>query len=140
MRKLNFLWALLASALFVVGCDTDNPNTGLSEQPEITIAEVATTFDSFTFEVTTTVEGTLGYAYVAEGYNAPKIDEMFAANSVEVNDKATLKIEGLNDNTTYTLYAVLRAANGGVLSAPKSIKFTTADDGVDNPITIKNTT
>ena len=152
MRKLNSLWALLLGVLFVVGCNPDTPpvndpdNGGgnddpqptPTEKPEITLAQTELTFDSFTFEVTTTVAGELGYAIVAEGYEAPKIDELYALNSAEVKDKATITISDLNDNTNYTLYAVLRA--GDQQSAPKTLKFTTPDDGVDNPIVIHSAT
>lgn len=152
MRKLNSLWALLLSVLFVVGCNPDTPpvndpgNGGgnddpqptPTEKPEITLAQTELTFESFTFEVTTTVAGELGYAVVAEGYDAPKIDELYSLNSAEVKDKATITISDLNDNTNYTLYAVLRA--GDQQSAPKTLKFTTPDDGVDNPIVIHSAT
>ena len=152
MRKLNSLWALLLGVLFVVGCNPDTPpvndpdNGGgnddpqptPTEKPEITLAQTELTFDSFTFEVTTTVAGELGYAIVAEGYEAPKIDELYALNSAEVKDMATITISDLNDNTNYTLYAVLRA--GDQQSAPKTLKFTTPDDGVDNPIVIHSAT
>ena len=143
MRKLNLLWALLLSAVFVVGCSPDNPTPDdpkpvPGEKPVITLTEVEATFDSFTFEVTTTVAGTFGYAVVAEGYAAPKIDELYSLNSAEVADKATITVENLNDNTNYTLYAVLRA--GGQQSAPKTLKFTTPDDGMVNPIVINSTT
>ena len=152
MRKLNSLWALFLGVLFVVGCNPDTPpvndpdNGGgnddpqptPTEKPEITLAQTELTFDSFTFEVTTTVSGELGYAIVAEGYEAPKIDELYALNSAEVKDKATITISDLNDNTNYTLYAVLRA--GDQQSAPKTLKFTTPDDGVDNPIVIHSAT
>ena len=145
MRKLNLLWALLLSAFCVVGCNNDTPEDKPqpgpdAPMPEITLEEMAVTFESFIFKVTTTVEGTLGYAVVAEGVATPKIDEMFAANSVEVVDEAQLIVEGLNDNTNYTLYAVLRAKEGATLSAPKNIKFTTPDDGVASPIVIHNAT
>lgn len=152
MRKLNSLWALLLGVLFVVGCNPDTPPVNApdngggnddpqptpTEKPEITLAQTELTFDSFTFEVTTTVAGELGYAIVAEGYEAPKIDELYALNSAEVKDKATITISDLNDNTNYTLYAVLRA--GDQQSAPKTLKFTTPDDGVDNPIVIHSAT
>jgi hypothetical protein len=141
MRKLNLLWALLLSAVFVVGCNPDNPTPDKptpSEKPVITLTEVESTFDSFTFEVTTTVAGKLGYAVVAEGYDAPKIDDLYSLNSAEVADKKTIKVEGLNDNTNYTLYAVLRA--GDQQSAPKTMKFTTPDDGKVNPVVIHGAT
>lgn len=150
MRKLNSLWALLLSVLFVVGCNpdtppVDGPNNGggndeptPTEKPEITLAQTEVTFDSFTFEVTTTVAGELGYAVVAEGYDAPKIDQLYSLNSAKVNDKLSITVSDLNDNTNYTLYAVLRA--GDQQSAPKTLKFTTPDDGVDNPIVIHSTT
>lgn len=143
MRKLNLLWALLLSAVFVVGCNPDNPTPDNpqpqpGEKPVITLTEVEATFNTFSFEVTTTVAGTLGYAVVAEGYAAPKIDEIYALNSVELKDKATITIENLNDNTNYTLYAVLRTSDQQ--SAPKTLKFTTPDDGKVNPIVINSTT
>ena len=146
MRKLNYLWALLCSALLVMGCQPDNPtpdgpgggNDTPTEKPEITLTEVETTFDSFTFEVATTVAGELGYAVVAEGYDAPKIDELYSLNSVEVKDKLNITISDLNDNTNYSLYAVLRT--GSQQSTPKTIKFTTPDDGKVNPIIIRSAT
>ena len=143
MRKLNLLWALLASAIFVVGCTPDTPDTpqddpGTTETPVITLTEVEATFDSFTFEVSTTVAGKLGYTVVAEGYDAPKIDQLYELNSIEVKDKATITVSNLNDNTNYTLYAVLRSANSQ--SAPKTLKFTTPDDGKVNPIVIHSAT
>ena len=144
MRKLNLLWALLLSAVFVVGCNPDTPTPDEPTppqpgvKPEITLTEVEVAFDSFTFEVTTTVAGELGYAVVAEGYSAPKIDELYALNSVEVADKTTIKVENLNDNTNYTLYAVLRSGNQQ--SAPKTLKFTTPDDGKVNPVVIHSAT
>ena len=150
MRKLNFLWALLFSALFVVGCSSDvtetdkpGPEPGPddptpTEKPEITLTQTEVTYETLTFEVTTTVAGTLGYAVVAEGYDTPKIDELYALNSAEVKDKLSITISDLNDNTNYTLYAVLRA--GDQQSAPKTLKFTTPDDGKDNPIVIHSAT
>ena len=145
MRKLNYLWALLATALFVVGCTPDNPEPEPgpdepvnTEKPVITLTQTEVTFDSFTFEVTTTVDGELGYAVVAEGYDTPKIDELYSLNSAEVNGKATITVSDLNDNTNYTLYAVLRAGNEQ--SVPKTLKFTTLDDGVVNPIVINSVT
>ena len=148
MKKLHFLWALLCSALIAVGCNTDVPGPDEpgpdepkpAEKPEITITETEVTFNTFTFEVTTTVEGTLGYAVVAEGYDTPKLDELFSLNSAEVSDKLSITISNLNDNTNYTLFAILRAANGKTLSAPKTLKFTTPDDGKVNPIVIHSAT
>jgi hypothetical protein len=150
MRKLNFLWALLFSALFVVGCSSDvtetdkpGPEPGPddptpTEKPEITLTQTEVTYETLTFEVTTTVAGTLGYAVVAEGYDAPKIDELYTLNSAEVKDRLSITISDLNDNTNYTLYAVLRA--GSQQSTPKTLKFTTPDDGVANPIVIHSAT
>ncbi len=146
MRKLHFLWALLCSVLLAVGCNTDKAETDKpgpdgptpTEKPVITLTETEATFNSFTFEVTTTVAGELGYAVVAEGYEAPKIDELYALNSAEVKDKLSIVVEGLNDNTNYTLYAVLRA--GDQQSAPKTLKFTTPDDGKVNPVVIHSAT
>ena len=148
MRKLNYFLALLSSALLVVGC-TSNPaepeptppgpeDPTPTERPEITLNQIEVSFDSFTFEVTTTVAGELGYAVVAEGYNAPKIDELYSLNSANVEDKLSITISDLNDNTNYTLYAVLRA--GDQQSAPKTLKFTTPDDGKVNPVVIHSAT
>lgn len=144
MRKMLFLWALI-SVFCAVGCQkggndpepNPQPNPGGSK-PEITLTEGEVTANAFTFEVTTTAAGELGYAVVAEGYKAPSFDELFTHNSAAVEDKATITIEKLNDNTSYTLFAVLRATNGGTLSDPKKLAFTTPDDGEDNPITIDN--
>ena len=144
MRKMLFLWALI-SVFCAVGCQkggndpepNPQPNPGGSK-PEITLTESKVTANAFTFEVTTTAAGELGYAVVAEGYKAPSFDELFTHNSAAVEDKATITIEKLNDNTSYTLFAVLRATNGGTLSDPKKLAFTTPDDGVDSPITIDN--
>lgn len=144
MRKMLFLWALI-SVFCAVGCQkggndpepNPQPNPGGSK-PEITLTESEVTANAFTFEVTTTAAGELGYAVVAEGYKAPSFDELFTHNTAAVEDKATITIEKLNDNTSYTLFAVLRATNGGTLSDPKKLAFTTPDDGVDNPITIDN--
>lgn len=144
MRKMLFLWALI-SVFCAVGCQkggndpepNPQPNPGGSK-PEITLTEGEVTANAFTFEVTTTAAGELGYAVVAEGYKAPSFDELFTHNTAAVEDKATITIEKLNDNTSYTLFAVLRATNGGTLSDPKKLTFTTPDDGEDNPITIDN--
>ena len=147
MRKLHFLWTLLASALFVVGCsksdsntDTPTPDPVPGAKPEITLTEVEATYNTFTFKATTTIAGTLGYAIAPEGSKTPTFDEMFAANSVELTNEATLTVENLNDNTSYTLYAVLRATADNSLSAPKNLKFTTPDDGKVNPVVIDNAT
>ena len=149
MRKLHFLWTLLASALFVVGCSKSDSNTDTptptpdpvpGAKPEITLTEVEATYNTFTFKATTTIAGTLGYAIAPEGSKTPTFDEMFAANSVELTNEATLTVENLNDNTSYTLYAVLRATADNSLSAPKNLKFTTPDDGKVNPVVIDNAT
>ena len=155
MRKLNFLWVLLLSALFMVGCnpnpDVDNPTPPNTEdpgngneneegKPVITLAQIEVSSNSFTFEVKTTAAGTLGYIAVPEDFKAPTIDEMFAANTVEVTDTKRITLENLNDNAKYKLYAILRASEGGVLSAPKNIKFSTPDDGIASPITIHSAT
>ena len=161
MKKLFTIWAVMLSVLFAVGCtennQTDQPNNGSntenpgdnnggenngttdeSTKPVISIKEVEVTADSFTFEVTTNVPGVLGYTVVAEGFSAPKMDEWFAANSKEIEGTENITISNLNDNTNYTLYAILRASKDSNLSAPKNYKFTTPDDGVANPITIDN--
>ena len=159
MKRLFTIWAVMLSVLFAVGCTetpNDQPNDNNTEKPgdnngednggntneptnpviSINAAEVLP--NSFTFEVTTNVPGTLGYTVVAEGFTAPKMDEWFSANSKEVTQKETITIDNLNDNTNYTLYAILRASQDGTLSAPKNWKFTTPDDGIANPITIDN--
>ena len=116
----------------------DKPTPGVT--PEISIEQTALDFNSFTFTVTTSVEGELGYAVVAEGNATPKIDELFALNSAEVKDTATLTVSDLNDNTSYTLVAILRAKEDGTLSEPAKLQFTTPDDGVENPIVINEVT
>ena len=148
MRKLFTICATLLGVIGLVGC-TETPDTPKPEEPNvnpvyptpvITIAEVEVAANSFTFEVTTDVDGTLGYTVVPEGFEKPTVDEWFVANSAEVSGTQEITITNLNDNTTYTLLAILRAKEGGKLSAPKTHKFTTPDDGVVNPIVISNTT
>ncbi len=150
MRRLFNIWAVILCALAVVGCEKapvdDNPDTGGQDQPtpgatpEITLEQKALDFSSFTFEVKTNVEGELGYAVVAEGNTTPKIDELFALNSTEVKDAATITVSDLNDNTSYTLVAILRAKEDGTLSDPAKLQFTTPDDGVESPIVINEVT
>lgn len=150
MRRLFNIWTLILCAFAVVGCEKtpvddgtgtgggDKPTPGVT--PEISIEQTALDFNSFTFTVTTSVEGELGYAVVAEGNATPKIDELFALNSAEVKDTATLTVSDLNDNTSYTLVAILRAKEDGTLSEPAKLQFTTPDDGVENPIVINEVT
>ena len=150
MRRLFNIWTLILCAFAVVGCEKtpvddgtgtgggDKPTPGVT--PEITLEQKALDFNSFTFTVTTNVEGELGYAVVAEGNATPKIEELFALNSAEVKDTATLTVSDLNDNTSYTLVAILRAKEDGTLSEPAKLQFTTPDDGVENPIVINGVT
>ncbi len=137
------IFALVATIAAVIGCQPDTPepqpNPGVSK-PEITLTEGEVTATSFTFEVTTTAKGELGYAVIAEGYDTPSIDQLFTHNTATVESTATLTVENLNDNTNYTIFAVLRAEDGGILSDPKKLTFTTLDDGVENPIVINNVT
>ena len=141
MRRLLNIWALILCTLAIVGCENEPVDDNTKEptpsvKPEITLTEQSVDYYSITFDVTTTIDGELGYAVVAEGYEAPSMPEWFAQNTVMVNKSATITVDGLNDNTSYTIYAVLRASDGGTLSAPKTLKFTTADDGEDSPIEI----
>ena len=145
MRKLFTLCATIFGILSLVGCtdDTTTPQTpsgGDGVTPEITLSEVSTTPASITFEVTTNVTGTIGYAVAAEGYKAPNADTWFTANSAEISGTQQITLSGLNDATNYTLYVILRAKDSGKLSAPKTLKFSTPDDGIANPITVLNTT
>ena len=145
MRKLFTLCATIFGILSLVGCtdDTTTPQTpsgGDGITPEITLSEVSTTPASITFEITTNVTGTIGYAVAAEGYKAPNADTWFTANSAEVSGTQQITLSGLNDATNYTLYVILRAKDSGKLSAPKTLKFSTPDDGIANPITVLNTT
>ena len=136
MRRLFNIWAVILCALAVIGCEKNpvddgtgtgnNPTPGTT--PEITLEQTAIDFNSFTFKVTTNVEGELGYAVVAEGNSTPKIEELFALNSAEVKDTATLTVSDLNDNTAYTLVAILRAKEDGTLSSPAKLQFTTPDE------------
>ncbi len=135
MRKLFSIFTLMAYVIGLVGCE---PINSVGTKPEITLTEVEVLADKFTFEVSTNVAGELGYAVVAEGYKTPGINELFTHNTATIKDNATITIEKLNDNTKYTLFAVLRATDGGTLSDPKKLTFTTPDDGVDSPITIDN--
>ena len=148
MRKSLFLWTLLLSVACAVGCSkspdsTDNtktppPTPTPDAKPEIALTAGEVTSSSFTFSITTTVAGELGFGVAAEGYANPTIDELFARNSAEVTDNATLTVENLTDDTNYTLFAVLRAKDSGVLSEPKKLTFTTAKDNSNNPIRIEN--
>ena len=156
MRKTLQLCTLLLAALCMISCGGDNgvdnkPNTPENPEnpnnpeqpavtPEISVTEVELTFDSYTFEVTSNVEGELGYVYVKDGFDVPQFQDWFAHHSEQIKDKVTIKISDLNDDTTYKLCVVLRSSKDGVLSAPKMITFTTPDDGVKNPITIDNAT
>ena len=135
MRKLFSIFTLMAYVIGLVGCE---PINSVGTKPEITLTEVEVLADKFTFELRTNVAGELGYAVVAEGYKTPGINELFTHNTATIKDNATITIEKLNDNTKYTLFAVLRATDGGTLSDPKKLTFTTPDDGVDSPITIDN--
>lgn len=142
MRKSLFLTALILSVICAVGCSKTNeqqkPNPNPGVKPEITLTAGEVTYNSFTFEVTTTVAGELGYAVIAEGAQAPSIDEMFSRNTVTVESTSTITVEGLNDNFNYSLRAVLRSTEGGILSDPKKLDFSTPDDGEESPITIDN--
>lgn len=141
MRRLIYLWSLIVSALFVVGCNETPPDVEKpAEKPEITIQLVEFTASSLTFEISTTVAGEAGYVVVAEGYSTPSINEWFGVNSVQVEDKTTVKVDNLVDDTNYTLYVALRSADGGILSSPKNHAFTTPNDGVTNPIELINAT
>ena len=142
MRKLFTLCAAIFGILSLVGCtdDTTIPSGGDVVTPVITLSEVDTTPDSITFEVETNVAGTIGYAVSPDGYKAPNADTWFTANSAEVSGTQQITLSGLNDDTNYTLYVILRAKDSGKLSAPKTLKFSTPDDGVANPITVFNTT
>ena len=146
MRKLFTLCATIFGILSLVGCtdDTTTPQTpsgGGSATPEISLSEVSTAPNSITFEVVANVAGTIGYAVAPEGYKAPNADTWFTANSADVVAGSTeVTLSGLNDDTNYTLYVMLRSKDSGQLSAPKTLKFTTPDDGIANPITVLNTT
>lgn len=142
MRKLFNIFALIASVMFVVGCQPDNPEPeptpGDKTKPEITLTAVETTATSFTFEVETTIPGTLGYAVVAKGFESPTFNEMFARNSMEISSKQTITVDALNGGTEYSLYAILRANESNILSSPQKLSFTTEEDNSNNPIKIKN--
>ena len=148
MRKLFTLFATLLSVVSFVACtetpqSTDKPNTPedpQTEAPAITLTEVEVTANTFTFTVTTNVEGTLGYTVAPTAYEQPKVDEWFLANSKEIAGTETITVSGLNDNTSYRLYAILRSKADQQLSAPKTLKFDTPDDGIANPIVVRNCT
>ena len=146
MKKLFNILAVILCALAVVGCEKNpvdnggNKPTPPAVTPEISLTQVAVEYNSFTFEVSTNVDGELGYAAVIKGNATPKIDELFALNSAEVKDKTQITIEGLNDNTDYTLVAILRSKVDGQFSTPAKLEFTTPDDGKENPIVIDEVT
>ena len=94
MKKLFTLFVALLGMLSFVGCsdtpDTPEPPKPSGEAPQITLSEVEVTTNSFTFTVTTNVAGTLGYAVAPAGFDAPKVDEWFMANSIEVAASETI--------------------------------------------------
>ena len=142
MRKLFNIFSLIASVMFVVGCQPDNPTPeptpGDKTKPQITLTAVEATATSFTFEVETTIAGTLGYAVVAKGFDNPTFDEMFARNSKEVTSKETITVDGLNGGTEYAVFAILRANETNILSNAQKLSFTTEEDNSNSPIKIKN--
>ena len=139
MRKLFTIFALLLGAISFVGCSSDDTPSG-DTQPQISITQVAVTSNTFTFKVTTSVAGTLGYTVVAEGYETPKVNQWFTENSKEVKKSETITISNLNSDTNYALYAIFRTKKSGNLSVPHKIEFTTPDDGINTPIVIHNAT
>lgn len=145
MRKLFTLCATIIGLFSLIGCTDDTttpqkPSTGETTTPEISLSLVEAAPNSVIFEVTTNVDGTLGFVASPDGYKAPNVDTWFTANSEEVSGTQQITLSNLNDDTNYTLYAILRAKDGGMISAPKTLKFSTPDDGVANPITVLNTT
>lgn len=145
MKRLSALWSLLFCVAALVGCGGDNgevdqPTPPPSEKPVLDLKEVETTFNSVTVEISSNVPAEYGLCIVREGYDAPHIDEWFLQNHGDVDGKKSVTLENLEDNTTYLVYAALRSKADGALSVPKSIKITTPDDGVTNPITVLNTT
>lgn len=142
MRKLFNIFALIASVMAVVGCQPDNPTPeptpGDNTKPQITLTAVEATQSTFTFEVETTIPGTLGYAVVAKGFDNPTFDEMFARNSKEVTSKETITVENLNGGTEYAVFAILRANDTNILSNAQKLSFTTEEDNSNSPIKIKN--
>lgn len=141
MKRLSFLFMLIVGIVVMSGCKGDDPVNQPPQpavKPEITLTEVEVTTESLTFEITTTIPGQAGYAVVADGYATPTIDEWFATNTVDVEQKATVVIDNLNSGTSYTLYVALRSAGDKVLSSPAVHKFTTVESEVTNPIVIDN--
>ena len=140
MKKLFTLCVTLLSILSFTSCTVEGDKQSSGTTPTITITQVEVTAESFTFQVVSSEPGTLGYVCVPNDFEKPSVGEWFAANSESVSGTAQFTVSELNENTEYTLYAILRAKNGGNLSAPRSLKFTTPDDGKYNPIVIRNTT
>ena len=142
MKKLFTICATLLGILFAVCCtplegEPQTPPTD-NTKPEITLKDEGVTANSFSFSVTTTIPGVLGYAVVAEGGTNPTIDEIFARNTVEVKDHAIVTIEELNGGTNYTLFTVLRASTNNYLSNPAKLTFTTPNDGgAQSPIVVE---
>ena len=144
MRKLYSLFALFVMLLSFASCE-DKPAPGPnkpdeSTKPEIAIESKVVEPNSFTFEVTTNVAGELGYCVVRAGYEAPSVDEWFAANSANVSDKLEITVSNLSDNSSYMLYAILRGEGNSGFSNPVTLQFTTPDDGVQSPIDVVNVT
>lgn len=144
MKRLAALLALVVS-LVMVGCgedpqtDTPQPTPG-GIKPELQMELAEVTFDSVTLKLATNTPSEYGICIVREGFSAPHMNDWFTQNSGDVETTTEVTISGLEDNCAYVIYAVLRAKADGTLSAPQTLKTTTPDDGVVNPITVLNTT
>lgn len=144
MRKFFTLFALVMSA-FLIGCNDEPtpeppaPEPPVTEdpvKPEVELRQVAVTAESFTFEVTTTVDGEYAYYYADVYDNSPRPDiaEWFELNSGSVEDKAEVTIDGLTASLEYNLFVVVRATEGGLLSDVKKLSFTTKSGSSTGPI------
>ncbi len=142
MRKLFSFFAFILFAAIGTSCDDkpvptpDEPTNGV--KPEITLTEVGVEAESFTFNIVANTPCEYGY-YLAndlESEQRPDITTWFELNGGHVEDSIDVTIEGLSQNTPYTLYVVAKSSADGSLSAVKTLKFTTLDDGKFKPIEI----
>lgn len=134
---------MLIGLLITVACNPDDDSTNKkpnNSKPTVGIEIIETTCSSVVFEVSVNTPGEIGYLVANEQLEAPEVIEWFGYNKAEVKDSKVFTVENLIDDSDYVIYVVLRSSDNGALSAPKTQKFTTPDDGVANPITINSTT
>lgn len=137
MKKLLTICTTLLCFLGMVGCGDDaTTGNGNKVRPIIVITNLEAPSGTLYFDVKTNKPGTFAYSVVDKGAKQPSIDELFAANTVEIENEENITVRGLSQNTDYTLYGVLRTKEDGVESLLKKVDFTTGNEDETNPITI----